>query len=185
MAGPIVSRELGLDKQTDATLAGIPNDVLQEVRSAAKSECERIMREARETASRLADRAESMGSKSTVTLEAWPRALQDHLPNVRALMEQGAMVDGPALAWTAVLSVAKVAVYEWDRGFAKVEGFESDCDWFHEDVDDLMLDILVAQKADEREQNVDPEWVDGGIYDEIDQLRRRARGLKEIGRAHV
>ncbi|KAI1617646.1 hypothetical protein EDD36DRAFT_424708 [Exophiala viscosa] len=176
VAGPIVSRELGLNEPTDSFLAGIPDDVLQEVRSETKSECERIMREARDTASALASRAEGMGSKSTVTLGAWPRALEDHLPNIRALMERGAMVDGPALAWTAVLSVAKSAIHEWDRGMAKVEGDESDCDWFHEDVDDLMLDILVAQKAIERQQNVDPEWVDGGRYDEIVHLMVRAKG---------
>ncbi|KAK5041686.1 hypothetical protein LTR13_002353 [Exophiala sideris] len=91
VTGPTVWRELSsLDEHID----GIPDGVLQEVRIAAKSECERIMQEAQDAASALADRAESLGSKSTVTLDDWPQALKDHLLDIKALMERGTMVYG-------------------------------------------------------------------------------------------
>ncbi|KIX95303.1 uncharacterized protein Z520_08820 [Fonsecaea multimorphosa CBS 102226] len=87
------------------------------------------------------------------SIEIWPRSLQPQLPRIQALINRGTLVNGPTFAWDALKKVTQRSMYQWDGGDARVLHDEKVCDWFHDDIDGLMLQIFRIQ------QHHDPDWL--------------------------
>ena len=166
-----ILRKLLEDPQAgDATrkiLLGYEAQALESGRLAAQKESEAIDSRAREAY----DKAVAYAREYVpIEHENWPQHLEIFLPRVRALMRRGAIVDGPAWAWEALGSVIENSIYDKDDRSIRLVDFEDACDWFHEKIDILMLEILRFQK------DHDPEWLRiKDLRAEINQWRTQAK----------
>ena len=133
-AGPIARKEL----------EARANDALAESRAAAKLESELIIATAAKSCEQLEDHA--MDNKSMVSVDEWAVEMEAFLPRIGDLINKGTIVDGPAFAWKSLMEVTEYSIYEWDGGNASVMDDHSESDWFHEKVDEMMLEICEVQK---------------------------------------
>jgi hypothetical protein len=79
-------------------------------------------------------------------------------------------LNGPVAAWEVIIAIADSILYDLEGGIDVQEG-EDTCDWFHNDVDDIMLEICqVMHKSN-------PVWVqDRERHREIRRLQKKATG---------
>ena len=179
IAGPVASKEL-LAFQDRAITASRPG---------AKRECGSIVLDARNALDEV--EMEAIEMKGMASVDIFPARMKQFLPRVRALAKKGSLVEGPALAWSALLEVASCAIYELDGGDAEVQEGEDTCDWSHDQVDDVMVEICQLQKKS------NPDWFsDQQRYVEIKALQEEAHGgcayryqralaLLKTGKVHV
>ena len=130
VAGSAVRREL-LGPQT-----GLQHDA----KEAAAREYASIIRAARRAGNDAFDRAVEIRMEHR---DFWAYKLKELLPLVEALMTRGHLVDGATLAWMALEEVVNESICDHDGSNFRLQGSEADCDWLHEQVDDLATRILV------------------------------------------
>lgn len=138
VAGPILRKEL---------LASTERSLLY-ARSEAKDLSQCIQSNAYKAINQVID--EAMDMEGMESSRAWPRALNEYLPQIRFLAERGPLVDGPELAWEALICVADLCITPKIGDEPKLEEGEEGCDKFHEDVDELMLYICKLQQVSGR-----------------------------------
>ncbi|KAJ9603523.1 hypothetical protein H2200_011709 [Cladophialophora chaetospira] len=148
-AGPIARQELVAYK----------GRALVNARATVKKECDVIIDASYAAGEKALSQA--LWNKGNESLDLWPKSLEHLLPRIQALIDRGTLLGGPGLAWQALVEIVDASIYEWDGGEAEVVSDEEDCDWFHEKVDDLMLQIFQVQY-----QNI-PEWFEDpdGVVD--------------------
>lgn len=99
--------------------------------------------------------------------EAWPDALQKLLPRIEALLNRDAWTGGAALAWKAALEVGELCNLPKDGSECRIQEVEEECDDFHDEMDDLMVEICKMQRS--RGQS---EWLKDGRVEEVIALAK-------------
>ncbi|KIW27775.1 uncharacterized protein PV07_07483 [Cladophialophora immunda] len=93
-------------------------------------------------------------NKGSQSLVLWPESMKPFLPRIQALIDKGTEVTGPVLAWDALKRATRMSIFEWyDDSDEITLNDEESCDWYHDEVDGLMLQIFRIQ------QQHDPEWL--------------------------
>lgn len=103
---------------------------------------------------------------------AWCVNLYPLFPRIKALHNRGLIVQGPELAWEALIGVTTLSIdpRKGDTFGVTIDGDgEEECDYFHEDVDWFMLFICKEQK-----KNGKVSWLQNGRRQEIWRLQEQA-----------
>ncbi|KAJ8133371.1 hypothetical protein O1611_g251 [Lasiodiplodia mahajangana] len=146
-------------------------DILATARAEAIKERNAIISTANSKIRGIIDTA-YMENKHMCNCDEWPSALFPLLRRIKDLNNRGSVAGVPERAWEALIKVAALCIYDWDGSGLKLYGSgEEDCDYFHDEVDKVMLLICKAQK-----QNGKVEWLKGGRQEEIRNLQERAEG---------
>lgn len=134
VAGPVLTKELLASSGTSLECA----------REEAEKLCDDMIQRSSDAIQDVLDEADEMDGMQSG--DAWPNALSEFLPKIRDLADRGSLVDGPELAWDALLHVAEECRLP-TSGETRIETGEEDCDEFHKEVDELMLYICKLQEA--------------------------------------
>lgn len=98
---------------------------------------------------------------------AWPSALLRFLPLIRALLNQDESTGGAELAWKAGLKVGRLCNIPPDGSECRIQEGEEECDGFHVEMDDLLVEICKVQKS---RGQID--WLKDGRAEEVVALAK-------------
>ncbi len=156
---------------TRRILLGFEEEALEDSRSSARAEAEAIRYGAHQAREKAFMRALKM--KGMESIQLWGELVGKYLPRTQALIRKGTVVDGPALAWYALKDAVESSIYDWDGGDARVQEDEDENDGFHDEADNLMLQIFRIQKEH------DPKWSqENDPREEIKQWQQTAQTIK-------
>ncbi|KAJ9616730.1 hypothetical protein H2200_000449 [Cladophialophora chaetospira] len=147
---------------------------LVESRAKAEQECKLIAEEAVALLQYYQDIGAMLDSQDRTEgrVDSHARSMRRLLPKVRALFEKGPLVEGPTLAWTALLHVASCAIpEETNDATVSLEEVEDASDWLHNEIDEMMVGICRVQ------QESRPSWLSEHDWREDSEcLRQKAKG---------
>lgn len=92
--------------------------------------------------------------KREVHVSDYVSIIEPFLGQVEGLLKLPAP-DAANLAWDALFYVAEYCCVDWcDGGDLRWYGDEADCEYFHDEVDRIMVEVIMVQKRDGRQ-----DWV--------------------------
>lgn len=145
------------------------HDALAYSTAEAKKFNERIKRQISEASSAHYDDGFE-NRKREVHVSDYVSIMEPFLGQVEGLLRLPAP-DAAELAWNALFHVAEYCCVDWcDGGDLRWYGDEADCEYFHDEVDRIMVEVVLVQKRNGRD-----DWIrDPKRREEVRKLQEAA-----------